>query len=208
MQHIEDIAERLHQFFDERTKARDKVLSKTRRLIRHCAHAIRAIHRGSMTQATEQLALAKELVISVKSDLSEHAELYYTGYTQDAMKEFSEASIFFALVDRGSLPEPEDLGVEYATYLRGLAETIGELRRHTLDLLRHGEFKKAESTLGYMDEIFAVLITMDYPDAVTGGLRRLTDIARSITERTRGDLTLSLRQEQLEESLRRLEDRL
>jgi translin len=136
------------------------------------------------------------------------AEIYYDGYTQDALKEFAEAMIVFSLTADGVLPTPEELGLEYATYLKGMAEAVGELRRRCLDSLRLADFQEAERMLSYMDEIFAVLVTMDYPDAITGGLRRLTDIARSLIERTRGDLTISLRHEKLEQSLLRLEQKL
>ena len=136
-------------------------------------------------------------------------DLYYAGYTQDALKEYAEASLVYSLLLLdGRLPDPEELDLEYATYLKGLAEATGELRRSCLDLLRQSHTGKAEKLLEYMDDIYAILITMDYPDAITGGLRRLTDIVRSVTERTRGDLTISLRQAQLEQSLQRLEERI
>ncbi|HEC61005.1 MAG TPA: haloacid dehalogenase, partial [bacterium] len=141
-------------------------------------------------------------------DLAQHPDLYHAGYTQDALKEYAEANIVCALLEDNELPTPEELTLEYATYLKGLAEAAGELRRRCLDILRHGHSQEAERLLNNMDDIYAVLVTMDYPDAITGGLRRLTDIVRSINERTRGDMTLSLRQEHLEESLKRLETKL
>lgn len=208
MQHIEEIAERIRQSFDATTQARDQALAQTRLITRHCAHAIRAIHRDEQARAQENLAKAQELVQSLQSGLARYPDLYYAGYAQDALKEYAEANIVYALLQDGHLPEPEALGLDYAPYLQGLAEATGELRRHCLDLLRHGQTQEAEQLLGYMDDIYAILITMDYPDAVTGGLRRLTDIVRAITERTRGDLTVSLRQAQLEQSLQRLEKRL
>ena len=124
------------------------------------------------------------------------------------MKEYVEASVVCALVPNDNLPTPEELGVEAATYLQGLAEAVGELRRRCLDILRHGHSEEAERLLSLMDDIYAVLVTMDYPDGITGGLRRLTDIVRSLNERTRGDMTLSLRQEHLQESIKRLEKKL
>jgi translin len=208
MQNLENIAERIRQSFDALTAARDKALAQARLLTRHCAHAIRAIHRNDLPLATKNLDKASALVKSLKTDLVDYPSLYLAGYTQDALKEYAEASIFFALVEDGQLPSPEDLGLEYNTYLKGLAETAGEFRRRCLDLLRYGHSAEAEHLLGFMDEIYAILITMDYPNAVTGGLRRLTDIVRGVTERTRGDLTISLRQEKLERGLQRLEDRL
>jgi translin len=208
MHHIEAIADRIRLTFEARTAARDRALSQTRTLIRYCANAIRAVHREERDLALENLSQAKVLAKSLHTELAEYPDLYYAGYTQDALKEFAEASIVYSLVLDDTLPDPEALELEHATYLRGLAEAAGELRRRCLDILRHGHSAEAERILSYMDDIYAVLITMDYPDAITDGLRRLTDIVRGVTERTRGDLTISLRQEQLEQSLKKLEERL
>jgi translin len=208
MQHLDQIAETIRQSFDARTAARDRTLAQTRTLTRHCANAIRAIHRDERQLAEQNLEEARRLVGSLRANLTEYPDLYYTGYTQDALKEFAEASIVCALLQDEPLPAPEELGLEPATFLQGLAEAAGELRRRCLDILRHGHSEEAERLLSHMDDIYAVLVTMDYPDAITGGLRRLTDIVRGVTERTRGDMTISLRQEQLEKNLQHLESRL
>jgi translin len=208
MHKLESIAERIRLSFDARTAARESALAKARTLTRHCANAIQAIHREEREVAMENIDQASIIAKSLKKNLSDYPDIYYAGYTQDALKEFAEACIVYGLTDRSSLPQPEDLEMEYATYLKGLAEAVGELRRHVLDTLRHGHCHEAEEILSNMDDIYAVLITMDYPEAITGGLRRWTDIARSIIERTRGDMTFSLRQEQLENSLHRLENKL
>ena len=207
MESLETIAEKIRVDFDARTAARDQALAQARSLTRHCAHAIRAIHRDEADQAQTELKAARELVEGLRRDLKDYPELFFAGYTQDALKEFVEASIVSALVADSELPTPESLQVESATYLKGLAEAAGELRRRCLDILRHGHSEEAERLLAQMDEIYAVLVTMDYPDAVTGGLRRLTDICRSLVEKTRGDMTLSIRQERLEASLRQAEQR-
>lgn len=208
MQHLEQIAERIRQSFDARTAARDRALAQTRTLTRHCANAIRAIHRDEHELAEQNLDEARRLAESLRLNLAEYPDLYYTGYTQDALKEFAEASIVCSLLQDATLPPPEALGLEPSTYLQGLAEAAGELRRRCLDILRHGHSEEAERLLSHMDDIYAVLVTMDYPDAITGGLRRLTDIVRGVTERTRGDMTISLRQEQLEKNLQHLEAQL
>ena len=208
MQEIDTIAQRIHQSFDERTRSRDAILSQTRLLTRFCAHAIRAVHRGEREAAQEQLAQARSIVESFQALQNQYPDLYFAGYTQDALKEFAEANLVHALVNDLPLPSPEALQVEFATYLQGLAETVGELRRHCLDLILHQRSAEAERLLVSMDDIYDVLVTMDYPEAITGGLRRLTDVARSIIERTRGDLTMSLRQDILEKSLRRMEQQL
>ncbi len=208
MDQLENIAEKAHTVFETRTAARERALSQARTLVRHASRAIRAVHREERPLAREHLTKASELAASLRNNLDEFPDLYYAGYTQDALKEYAEASIVYALLDGEALPTPEKLGLQYNTYLKGLAEAVGEMRRRCLDILREGHSHEAERVLANMDEIYGVLVTMDYPDAITGGLRRLTDIVRSITERTRGDLTLSLRQEQLEKSLRSLESRL
>jgi translin len=208
MDKLDEIAERIHQALEARTAARERALSQARTLTRHCSNAIRAVHRDERDLAKEFIDQARQLVKTMQSELSQYPDLYYAGYTQDALKEFAEATIVFALVGDEEMPSPEDLALENATYLNGLAEASGELRRRCLDILRHGYSQEAERLLNHMDDIYAVLITMDYPSAITGNLRRQTDIVRSLTERTRGDLTLSLRQEHLEQNLHRLEERL
>ena len=208
MERLDDIAEQIHQAFEARTNARDEVLSHARTLTRYCASAIRAVHRDEFDNARENINLASSIAKSFQTDLVEYPDLYYAGYTQDALKEFAEANIVYALVIGAELPSPQELGLENAAYLNGLAETVGEFRRRCLDILRQGYSQDAERLLNYMDDIFAILITMDYPNAITGGIRRQTDIVRGITERTRGDLTLSLRQEHLEQTMQRLESQL
>ncbi len=208
MNRLEEIAENIHQAFEARSNTRDKALSQARTLTRYCADTIRAVHRNEFDLAKKHLDQASNLAKSLYSDLEDYPDLYYAGYTQDALKEYAEASIVYALVNNKELPSPQDLGLENATYLNGLAEAVGEFRRRCLDILRQGYSKDAEQLLQHMDDIYSVLITMDYPNAITGGIRRQTDIARSIIERTRGDLTLSLRQEHLEKSMQRLEGKI
>jgi translin len=154
------------------------------------------------------LAEAQQLANVLHADLKEHPELFFAGYTQDSLKEFVEANVTCALIQNQPLQTPEELRVEDATYLNGLAEVVGELRRRTLDILRSGYSEEAERLLGHMDEIYSVLVTMDYPDAITNGLRRQTDLARGIIEKTRGDVTFSLRSAQLTEAIRGLSSEL
>jgi translin len=208
MNNLDEIIERIHQSFEIRTHARDEALKQARALTRHCANAIRAAHRNESDLAQEHLAEAQVLAENLTINLTDHPDIFYAGYTQDALKEFAEANITRALINDQALPTPEELGINYDTYLKGLAEAAGELRRRCLDTLRQNHMEEAERLLSCMDDIYAQLVTMDYPDAITGGLRRLTDIVRGVTERTRGDLTISLRQERLEKQLHAFEARL
>ena len=208
MQDFTWLSDKAHEHLDACTKTRDQVLAQARTLTRHAAHAIRAIHRDETALARENLEKARNLVISLKASLGQFPELYYAGYSQDAIKEYVEACLTLAFIKDEDLPMPEDLGVEYATYLNGLAEAATELRRRCLDILRQGYSQEAERLLGCMDEVYTLLVTLDYPDAVTGGLRRQTDLLRGVLERTRGDLTTSLREYHLQQVMSRLLDRL
>ncbi|MBP7691472.1 MAG: haloacid dehalogenase [Anaerolineales bacterium] len=207
MHNLDVIADRIRANFAAKNAARDKAVERSRTLIRHCSLAIRAAHRDERGEAREHIAAAGQIVAAIRADLALYPDLYYAGYTQDALKEFAEANIVYALLGAEPLPEPEALGVEYAAYLNGLGEAAGELRRRVLDIIRHDHSDTAEHLLEAMDDIYLLLVTMDYPDAITGGLRRTTDLVRGVTERTRGDLTTSLRQARLADALRALEAR-
>jgi translin len=204
MQKLEKIAEQIRQTFDAQTATRDKALGQARMLTRACALAIRAVHRDETGVMQAHLDEARQLAEALRTDLAETPAFYYAGYTQDSLKEFAEASITCALIRHQALPTPEELNLPPNTYLNGLAESVGEMRRRCLDMLRQDHSGEAERLLGHMDDIFAILVTMDYPDAITNGLRRQTDVIRAIIERTRGDVTFSLRGEKLERSLSRL----
>lgn len=166
------------------------------------------MHRGETERARELLDGARRLSETLVADLAPHPDLYFTGYVQDAQKELVEATATFSLVSGLPMPGPSELGVAAPAFLNGLAEAVGELRRYVLDQLRRGEIGRCEALLQTMDDIYSLLVTIDYPDALTGGLRRTTDLARGILERTRGDLTFALRQRELEQSLHRLEGKL
>jgi translin len=208
MHKLENIIDQIRQDFDTRTAARDKALAQARQLTRACSLAIRAVHRDDHGEMNDKLTEAHKLAKTLIIDLKNHPELFHAGYTQDALKEYVEANITCSLIQNQPLQTPDDLGVVNSTYLKGLAEVVGELRRRILDILRHGYSEEAERLLNHMDEIYAVLVTIDYPDAITYGLRRQTDIARSIIEKTRGDITFSLRGEHLEQAIERLSDQL
>jgi len=208
MQKLERIAEQIRQTFDTLTAARDEALTRARALTRACALSIRAVHRDEVEVMQAHLEQARQLANALHTGLAGYPALYFAGYTQDSLKEFAEASITCALIRHEALPTPEELDLPLSTYLNGLAESVGEMRRRCLDMLRQDNSAEAERLLGHMDDIFSILVTMDYPDAITNGLRRQTDVVRAIIERTRGDLTFSLRGEKLEHSIARLSERL
>ncbi len=208
MDRLEAIVEQIRAEFEAKNAARDAALQRSRALIRDCANAIRAAHRGEVAEARTLLGAAGEAARELVADLEPYPDLYHAGYTQDALKEYVEAQSVYALIWNGDLPTPVELGVESAAYLKGLAEAASELRRHTLDLMRQNHLERAEEILAIMDEVYSQLMTVDFPDAITGGLRRTTDMLRGVVQRTRGDLTTAFRQEMMRQALRDFEQRI
>jgi translin len=205
---LETLSDRIRESFERQNQIRDEALAQSRNLIRHAARAIRAIHREDADLAYENLKQADALAAALREGLSEDPDLYFSGYAQDALKEYCEAHLTVATILNKDWPSPEDLKVEFATYLNGMSEVVGELRRRIMDIMREGHSQEVERLLDVMDDIYAQLVTMDFPDALTYGLRRRTDIARSIIERTQADVTISYRQQELEKRITSLSEQL
>ena len=202
------VAQQAIDDFTAKHRARELGLRVSREAIRLSANTIRAAHRGDFEKARGLLSEAAASLEGVSEELKEWPEIYYAGFLADARKEFSEASITLALISDAPFPLPEDLGVEMAPYLNGMGEVIGELRRFILDSLRKNETRRCEEYMQRMDDIYSLLVAVDFPEGVTGGLRRTADAMRGIVERTRGDLTMALRQRELEEKLASWEQRM
>jgi translin len=205
---LDSIAEQIRLSLSAKDAAREKVLPLCREVVRYSGNAIRAVHRQEFEQAEELLRSARNLLDEVGQAVGKCGELSYTGFFRDAQKEFAEGSITLTLVMGKPPPGPAELGIDSAAYLNGLGEAVGELRRYLLDSMRKGDLSRGEELLSAMDDIYNVLVTMDFPDAVTGGLRRTTDMVRGVLERTRSDLTLVIRQKDLENKLGKLEGNL
>jgi len=198
---LDSIAGKIRQDFSTKDAAREKALPICREAIRHSGNAIRAVHRQQFGQAEEMLKAAGKLLKEAKQSIAAGSELHNTSFLRDAQKEYAEGSITLALIKGEKLPDPDELGTDYAAYLNGLGEAVGEIRRYLLDSLRRGDRSRGEELLQVMDDIYSTLVTMDFPDAITGGLRRTTDMVRGVLERTRSDLTLTIQQKELEDKL-------
>ncbi|NTW04315.1 MAG: haloacid dehalogenase [Oscillochloris sp.] len=188
--------------------AREQAISASRALIRSCANSIRAAHRAEFSEAERLLNEARTLANRLREATADCPEIRHAGYSQDALKELVEAHLVLAFLSKHEPPSAEEIGVEPAAYLNGLAEAASELRRAILDGLRRGETERGEGLLQIMDDVYSELVTVDFPDAVTGGLRRTTDALRAVLERTRGDMTAAIRQDQLVVAMRELEAKL
>lgn len=208
MENLETIVEQVRTAFEEKHDVREVALKRSRQLIRMCAKSIRAMHRSEWEAAREQLDAAREAANELSRDSRAFPDIYHAGYTQDSLKEYVEAALTYALMQGESLPDLVALNVEASTWINGLAEAATEMRRRILDILRHGHSDEAERLLGVMDEIYSQLVTLDFTDSITGGLRRRTDTVRAVLERTRGDVTNSFRQAQLEVALAQFETRM
>lgn len=198
---LKELADAVRPRLEKANGAREKALKVSREVIRLCSVSIKSSHRGQFEEARAVKANAKAMLVELKDMLTDNRETYYAGYVQDAQKEYAEAELTYALINDLDFPGYEELEVEPAAYLNGMAEAVGECRRHVLDQLRKGHLDRVEELLETMDEIFYMLMGFDYPDAVTQNLRRHTDMVRGVIERTRSDITLVRQQKQLEQAL-------
>ena len=205
---LDSIAEQIRLSFSAKDTAREKALPLFREVIRHCSNAIRAVHRREFDQAKGLLQSARNLLNEAEQAIADYSELSSTGFIRDAQKEFAEGSITLALVTGNQPPTPDELGIDFTAYLNGLGEAVGELRRYLLDSMRKGDLSRGDELLSAMDDIYNILVTMDFPEAITYGLRHTTDRVRGILEKTRSDLTLVIRQKALEQRLGKFEDNL
>ena len=204
---LAEICEDAVQHLGLRNQAREQALPASREVIRFSANAIRAVHRGEFEEARQLLDRAAQRLKDTEAIREENPEIYFAGFMIDARKEYTEAHVTLAVLSGQKLPKPQDLGVEPSAFLNGMAEVIGEVRRYILDSLRRDSFDGCQEFMDVMDEIYSILVTVDFPEAVTGGLRHSTDQMRGVLERTRGDLTMALRQHKLEAQLAQWERR-
>ncbi len=200
---LSTLADAIRAVLDIKDAVREEALRQSRELIRLSATTVRSIHRHEFENAQQGLQEAAQRAAEIIALRENHPDIYYAGYAQDALKEYAEASLLLALVREQPLPSFTDLNIEVPAYLNALCEAASECRRHILDLLRSGDTARAEKLLADMDDIYYMLVTFDYPDALTGGLRRSVDALRAVLERTRGDVTITAIQRELEEALRR-----
>jgi translin len=204
MNNLDPILQSIDGRFAEKNAVREAALAESRRVIQQAAKVVKAIHRREWNEAEALLAEATTLAATMSEKTLAVPELYWTGYVLDAQKEYAEAHLLSVMVRGGDLPTPEALGVEDAVYLNGLAEAASELRRFILDLVRHNDFDAAENLIGVMEDTYAALMTIDYPHALTNNLRRTLDVLRPVLERTRGDLTVAMKQQSLKDALDRM----
>ena len=198
---LSEIGDHAIEQLTSRNRDREQALSVSREVIRSSANAIRAVHRSDFEEAARLIATARSRLEDAEHIRSDNPLIFNAGFMNDARKEFTEANVTLAVISAQNIPTAEELGVEASSYLNGMAEVIGELRRYILDALRRDNVERCEELMEVMDEIYGVLVTVDFPEAVTGGLRHTTDAMRAVLERTRGDLTIALRQRALEARL-------
>jgi translin len=200
---LDRVASEVRPVLDDRFAARERGITGSRNVIRASANAIRSLHRGETDAASSLIEKAGSTLAEITGGLEEHQDILHAGFVTDAAKEYAEARITAAIFAGEALPTATDMGIDPVPYLHGLGEAVGECRRRMLDRLRTGDVDEAERLLEAMDAIVDLLATMDYPDGMTSGLRRTTDVGRSLVERSRADLTSTVVQDRLRADLER-----
>lgn len=208
---LEGISVHIRANFEAKDAVREDGLKISREVVRECRTASFALHGENFEKANASIKAAGKALEKLEILFRGHADIYHAGFVEHAQQEYSEVSVLYSLLkEEGEkrIPSPDELKVEYAAYLNGLGDLVGELRRHVLDLIRKESFERAEVFLGIMENIHAMLMDFDYPDAITRGLRRKTDVSRALIEKTRGDVVNAIGQKKLEIAIRNLEIRL
>lgn len=205
---LKNLYENVKEILDRENEAREHGLDLSRNGIQFSANCIRAVHREQYEEAARLLEENRKMIEKARSILEPYPRIYYAGFLHDAEKEYAEAHTTFALSQGRALPMPGDLGMGPAPFLNGLGEAVGEMRRHVLDLIRNNHLERGEEILGQMDDIYYLLASIDYPAAITAGLKRTNDMVRGVLERTRGDLTTAIRRQSLERTMKELEEKL
>lgn len=198
---FDNLSESMLAGFDAKDRAREEAFRLSREVIRHCSSSIRSVHRNDLASAEKRMGEAALGLERIREVLKDHQDVRYAGFVDGAEQEYAEARCVYSITTRHAVPTPDEVGVESVNYLAGLGDVTGELRRHILDLIRAGRAEQGEYFLGVIEEIHYLLMLFDYPDAITRGLRRKSDLARSMLERTRGDLTNALELAKMQESL-------
>jgi len=189
MKNLDEIADRIQSRLDEKDTVREIAIKSSRAIIRISGSVIHSIHKKE--DVRRMMGEAMDEAQRLRGLLEEHPEIWNSGLVEDAMQELSEAAIIMSIADDAPLPDPEELGVPMTAYLLGLADAIGELRRFTLESLRQGNTETATVFLEMMEDMFKVIMRFDYPDALVS-IRRKQDIARSLLEKTRGELAVAV----------------
>ena len=206
---FEEISARIRENFEAKDSIREEGLKISREVVRECRTASFALHSQDFEKADKSIKTAGKALERLEVLFKGHADIYHACFVEHAQQEYTEVSVLSSLLKEDkNIPSPDDLRVEYAAYLNGLGDVVGELRRHVLDLIRDESFEKAEAFLGIMENIHAMIMDFDYPDAITRGLRRKTDVSRSLLEKTRGDVVNAIGQKRLESAMQNLESRL
>lgn len=197
---LNNIFSEITEKLDDIDRDREDILKISREIVRHCSIAIKSIHRKEFDVYRDKIKEIKSNHENLLTFVKKHPMLF-SGYIKTPEQEYMEAVCLYAIINDQELPSPTDYNVDSVNYLLGLADVIGELRRHILDKIRRDEIDDLEKVLDTMSEIYSHLFAIDYPKGITQDLRRKTDVARGIIEKTRGDISLSLQINRLNKNL-------
>lgn len=201
---LKSLLDRIQAELKEKEEVKDELRRDMRRATRLSKQAILFAHQERFDDAKELLKEATELFTKLEKISENHTDLVYTGMVDAAYQEYAEAHTFLTLVRQKRFPDPKKLNVPSISYVLGLGDVIGELRRRSLDLLRKGDVRTAEECLETMEHIYVEMTAMDDAYLLVPGLRRKCDVARHVIEATRGDVTIEARRSSLECSIEEL----
>ena len=205
---LKSILEKIQEELRKREGVREEVQKDMRRATRLSKQAILFTHQERFEDAKNLLEEAGRIFSKLREASKGHPDLFHSGLVSAAFEEYAEAYTLLMLIEEDRFIGPEELGIPVISYVLGLGDVVGELRRRALDSIRKGKVEAAEKCLETMEHIYSELSAMDDAYLLVSGLRRKCDVARRLIEITRGDVTIEARRSALERSILKLEETL
>ncbi len=205
MKNLDEVISEIEGRLDEKDEVRELAIKSSRTIARLAGAAIQGMHRGEDSAAI--LHETHEEVAKLRSLLDGHPDLFHAGFVENAMQEACESFLVHAILEGEKLPTPKECGVTDTAYLLGLGDVVGELRRFALTALRDGDVASASHSLERMERILDSLMRFDYPTALIA-LKRKQDVARSLIEKTRGEVAVAARSHELAKKIDSLHGKL
>jgi len=203
MKNLDKIAEAIAEKLNEKDDLREETLKNCREIIRNSRKGIKNIHENKIEEAEEYIGEAEKILEETKKKIENHPDILTAGYMENAMQEVAEAEIFMAIMKNKDIPSPEEIGVSYTSYLMGMADVVGELRRRGVYLMKNGSIGEVEEILSIMEEICDRIGEFDYPSGLLP-IKRKQDVIKKVLEKMRGEVAIFKKTKELESKMEAL----
>jgi len=196
--------ERINRKFKDIEERRNTIIKGTRDATILCSKAIVSIHSHKKNESIENIDKAKKLLQQFKKMGKDDLQRYL----YIAEQEFVEASSLFSIVENSSIPSMKTLEVSDISYVMGLLDCIGEIKRMIIDKIRIEGTSNVHSLFELMDKIYGIIYPLAVYDNLMPGLRKKLDVSRILIENVRAIITEEKRRSIMIEKIQEFEKRI